>query len=643
MDRIGPRLAYVPGLDGIRAVSILGIMANHGGLGFAAGGFISVNVFFVLSGFLITTLLVKEWATSGTIRLKRFWARRARRLLPALFALLAGIAVYAWLFAPSGTLASLRLDGLSTLLYVGNWHQILTNQSYFGQTALPSPLLHTWTLAIEEQFYLVWPLVVLGLLKWGRSVRFLFVTSVVAAVASALEMAWLFRPGFDPSRLYYGTDTRAQDLLIGAALAFALSRRPVAATPRGRAALTWTAVAGAAVFATEWIRLNASSAFPYVGGFFMADVAVALVILGVYQNPAGLPARVLGFRPLAFVGKISYGLYLWHWPVFLTLDAARTGLTGWPLFAERFAVSFVIAVASSHFLEIPIRKGAVRSWRPWVLTPVAVGGCAVALLVSTVTPSVAAAAGSTFAPVPPPAHPVPAAARTKVLFVGDSLSVTTFFATLPDAVSYGLAYEYGPHTGCGLATALPLEVRGVVGEPFTGCQDWPTWWTDLLHQYHPQVVAIIVGHWETVDRMYQGRMQHLGDPSFDAYERARIEQAVTVASSTGAKVAFFSSPYYDTGESPDGTPWPEDDPHRVDIFNGLVRAVAAEHPGVVTVVPFGQLLSPQGRFTSTIDGQEVRAPDGIHLQTAGGLYVAPKILPMLRALGTGGPASSGGP
>ncbi len=225
---VGTHLTYMPALDGIRAVSILGIMANHGGFAWADGGVISVNVFFVLTGFLITMLLMKEWTRSGTIRLRAFWARRARRLLPALFVLLGGIGLYALFFAPSGTQSLFRGDGLATLFYVANWHQIVAGQSYFVQVSSPSPLLHTWTLAIEEQFYLVWPLVVLGVLKLTRSPRALFVVAVVGVLASATEMALLFHAGHDPSRLYYGTDTRAQDILTGAAMAILLYGRPVA-------------------------------------------------------------------------------------------------------------------------------------------------------------------------------------------------------------------------------------------------------------------------------------------------------------------------------------------------------------------------------------------------------------------------------
>ncbi len=292
---VGTQLTYMPALDGIRAVSILGIMANHGGFGWATGGIISVNVFFVLSGFLITLLLMKEWTRSGTIRLRAFWARRARRLLPALFVLLGAIGLYALLFAPGGTQGSIRADGLSTLLYFSNWHEILANHSYFAQVSAPSPLLHTWTLAIEEQFYLVWPIVVICVLKLSRSPRVLFLVAALGVLASAAEMALLFHPGNDPSRIYYGTDTRAQDILTGAALGILLYSRQSVSSRRARAACSWMVMLAAAVFVWEWTRINGSPDIPYRGGFLLANVMVASGDLRC-DNGTGQPSRSRPFR-----------------------------------------------------------------------------------------------------------------------------------------------------------------------------------------------------------------------------------------------------------------------------------------------------------------------------------------------------------
>ena len=185
-----------------------------------------------------------------------------------------------------------------------------------------------------------------------------------------------------------------------------------------------------------------------------------------------------------------------------------------------------------------------------------------------------------------------------------------------------------------LATT-PLEVRGVVGVPFPDCPDWPTWYAQSVQQYHPQVVALVLGHWETVNRMFDGRWEHLGEPDFDAYVAAQLQRAIGILGSGGARVALMTSPYFDTGEQPDGAPWPEDDPARVDEYNAIVVAAARRDPTVVSVVPLNRYLDPGGHFTWTIDGQVVRQPDGIHIDGPGGTYLAPLLLPTLHALGQG--------
>jgi peptidoglycan/LPS O-acetylase OafA/YrhL len=637
---VGTQLTYMPALDGIRAVSILGIMANHGGFAWADGGVISVNVFFVLSGFLITMLLMKEWVRSGTIRLRAFWARRARRLLPALFVLLGAIGLYLLWFAPDGTELAVRGDGLATLFYVANWHEILTDQSYFNQISAASPLLHTWTLAIEEQFYVVWPIVVIAILKLTRSTRFLFVVAVLGVLASAAEMALLFHlhPLADPSRLYYGTDTRAQDILTGAALGIVLFKRSPATSSRGRVGFSLLALAGAAVFVLEWVRINGSADLTYRGGFLVADVMVALVILGVTMAPAGLPARVLSFRPLTFIGQISYGLYLWHWPIFLVLNHARTGLEDWPLFLLRVAVTFVVAVLSWYLVETPVRQMTFGSWKSWAWVPVGAAAVAGTLFV---TASVSAAASPNVLADPKAVDAqlatyengaFPAGGhQVRVLVVGDSLSLTVGFWLTPYASRYDVVLRGRALDGCGLATAVPYNFHGTPSYPLAPCASWPTLWGNDVAQLKPKVVVLIIGFWEAMDRVYQGRYQHLGDPSFDAYERANLERAVSVLGAGGTHVVLMTSPYYDSGEQLDGQPWDEDDPGRVDILNSMIESVAAQHPGQVSVVPLNKYLDPDGHYTASIDGQVMRFADGVHTTQEAGTYLAPKILPQLAA------------
>ena len=208
----GATLAYLPALDGIRGVAMLAILGVHAGVYLTAGGFFLLDSFFALSGFLITSLLIVEWRKRGTIKLGAFWARRARRLLPALLFMLIGVAIIYGIFVPAGTYPTLRGDALSALFYFANWHYIASGSDYFHMTGLTSPLIHTWSLAVEEQFYLVWPLVFLGVMKLTRSLRVLLVVAVVGALASAAEMALLYNPT-DINRLYFGTDTHAQSVL----------------------------------------------------------------------------------------------------------------------------------------------------------------------------------------------------------------------------------------------------------------------------------------------------------------------------------------------------------------------------------------------------------------------------------------------
>jgi peptidoglycan/LPS O-acetylase OafA/YrhL len=287
-------------------------------------------MFFALSGFLITSLLLSEWQRTSKIRLGRFWARRARRLLPALLVMLLGVAFFAAFLVPAATYPTLRGDSLSAIFYYANWHFIANGSNYFDQTALTSPVTHTWSLAVEEQFYLIWPLVFLGVFKLWKSTRALLVVCVVGALASAIEMGLLYTPG-DVNRVYYGTDTRAQSLLTGAALAVSLSlwadhrRRAgtfVAGTDRhqrrlggdpawavqtagGRAAALAVGLAGVAVSAVLWTVVSPNDALAYRGGFLLAALATTAVLLSVVCSQRSVLARCLSVAPLRFLVPLT--------------------------------------------------------------------------------------------------------------------------------------------------------------------------------------------------------------------------------------------------------------------------------------------------------------------------------------------------
>jgi peptidoglycan/LPS O-acetylase OafA/YrhL len=369
----GTSLGYLPGLDGLRAVSVLAVLAFHhyfiGGheQGFAPGGFLGVEVFFVVSGYLITALLLAERRRTGGVSLTRFWIRRARRLLPALFLLLAVVILYAVVFLPD-SINTLKSNTLAALSYTSNWWLIISHQSYAAEAGRPGLLKHLWSLAIEEQFYLLWPpLLVFGLNKLGR--RRMLTTMFGVAIASTVVMAILVSGSINSA--YYGTETRLSGLLLGSMMAFFFAPYQIRGKPgRGaRVALDLAGVAGLAVliwsFRTfTFPQLATSDTSVFRGGFLLVDVATLFVIAAVV-HPRSDVGPLLGWQPLRWIGLRSYGLYLWHYPIFcITRPELDVPITNtWLLLAFRLGLSFGAAELSFRFVETPIRNGAIgRYW-----------------------------------------------------------------------------------------------------------------------------------------------------------------------------------------------------------------------------------------------------------------------------------------
>lgn len=353
---------YLPGLDGIRAIAVLAVIGYHLSASWVPGGLLGVGVFFVLSGYLITDLLLAEHRRSGAISFRHFWARRARRLLPALFVMLFVVLGWATLL-DRVQLPALRSDLPAAVLYVSNWWFIFHHVSYFARFGPPSPIGHLWSLAVEEQFYLLWPiLVVLGLrFLHRRRTRVLVVLAL--AVASAVEMGLLYVPGGDPTRVYDGTDTRAFALLLGAMLAIVWPRdRTVGyVEPGARRVLDAIGVAAlGGVVAMFWLTSQYDD-FLYDGGMVLAAVLTALLI-AVTIHPAAHLGRALGWRPLRWVGKRSYAIYLWHYPIIVLttpVNAPPDALRA----AGQIAASFAVAGLSWRYIEEPVRHGGLARAR----------------------------------------------------------------------------------------------------------------------------------------------------------------------------------------------------------------------------------------------------------------------------------------
>lgn len=361
---------YIPSLDGLRAFAVLAVIAYHFGLAWAPGGLLGVTVFFVLSGYLITGLLLAEWQRTKTIDLKAFWMRRIRRLVPAIVFLLLSCALLFTLFNHE-LLTKMRDDTIPALFFFSNWWYIFHDVSYFEALGAPSPLTHFWSLAIEEQFYIIWPVLLFILFKGGIKKRPLAIIITVLIVLSAGEMAFLYNPMEDPSRVYYGTDTRAFSLLIGALLALIgpsrlLGTRTVK-TRRGASTFDTIPVPvldgiGVAAFVGLCIMvctMDGFSAFPYYGGVLLASLLSA-VLIAVLAHPKSMIAKAAAIKPLTWIGKRSYGMYLWHYPIILLMNpiGAQEGPNAAYLLLQ-LAIIFACSAFSFHFVENPIRKGAI--------------------------------------------------------------------------------------------------------------------------------------------------------------------------------------------------------------------------------------------------------------------------------------------
>lgn len=353
---------YMVGLDSLRGLAILGVILYHINFNWMPGGFLGVTVFFVLSGYLITDILAMEWKRNKRIDLKKFWLSRARRLLPGMLVML--VITLAWItIFHSSLLEKMRGDSLAALFYVSNWWYIYHKLSYFDNFNQISPLNHFWSLAVEEQFYVVWPFIIsLGLYYIKKQSRMTLLICL-GAFASALAMAILYEPGVDPSRIYYGTDTRAFSLLIGAVLALVWPSNRLANKIIPKARFILDVVGGIAliIILVMFWKTNQYDPFLYKGGMVLLSIATALLVANL-AHPASRIAQFLRFRPLRWVGVRSYGIYLWHYPI-LTLTTPKVNAGDFSIIRAilQFLLIILIAQISWKFIEKPIRQGALRN------------------------------------------------------------------------------------------------------------------------------------------------------------------------------------------------------------------------------------------------------------------------------------------
>lgn len=557
------RLGYIPALDGLRAVAVGAVLLFHSEFSWASGGFLGVSTFFTLSGFLITTLLLEQWVGTRGLGLRGFYSRRLRRLMPAALLVLAGIVLFGATVATADQLRSLRGDVWAALAYVANWRFIFSGRSYSAVFSAPSPVEHFWSLAIEEQFYFVFPMLLAVLVRIGRGSRTVLGLALGAlAVASTIACALWFRPG-DVTRAYYGTDARAAELLIGAVLAVVLVRRPTF-SPAVKRVIAVLGVVVLAITVWIWSAATIGTAALYRGGFTVYAIGSVVIILAALQ--AGPISWLLSRRGLVAVGKVSYGVYLVHWPVFLWLTPERTGLSPWPLLALRLAVTAAITVASYFLLEQPVRRRRMLA-RSRVAIPVAIAAAAaIAIAVVPVTASAApdpyallrqheddqakllrSTASTTVAPTPPDAVPVVRAVHSPqhVMFVGDSVGAFVGDAMYMGQEQSGLQVADGATYGCGFMDGERQfdTLRLLVGTQYPKRCDAE--WLSGTQAFDPDVTIVLLGGvglggW--TDPSWGGSYKAPCDPEFDQLYTQRLTAGLQALASKGSSVYAVTAP-----------------------------------------------------------------------------------------------------
>ena len=622
------RLRYEPGLDGLRALAVVAVVLFHDGR--LRGGFLGVSTFFTLSGFLITGLLLTEQRHTGRVSLRRFYTRRLRRLLPAALGGIVVATAVTLVLQDATTSARFPGDALASVGDVANWRSVWSGRAYADLFSTPSPLLHYWSLAIEEQFYLVLAplLVLLGALTRGRRGTLAAVLVGLAGL-SFLDGWWLVGRSLD--RAYYGTDTRALEFLVGAIAATIVVGRPL---PR-RAARAMTvlgpfALAGLALAAT---RQAVTDPNLFRGALLAYSLAGVIVVLAT-REPG--PVRALcSWAPLRALGRISYGVYVYHWPIFLWLTPARTGWSAGPVTALRMTTTLAVAAVSYHAFESPIRaRRRVVGRVAWVGAPAfAASVTAFALVVGAAGPAPAI----TYAPARPasallgrlqPARLGPLGTTgprglpaARVLVVGDSVALTMGRGLERWGDATGRVVWNGGALGASLVTGVAVRgYWGVATRPPQSCATHTTWHS-VVAKLRPQVVVVLYGAWDVYDASWDGGATWYapGDPVWNARYAAAVDDTARCFTAAGATVLWVASPCF--GPAPGttvGGPWY--DPRRVAAINAVLRSVASKRPGMV-------VTDVERSAGCPVNFRE--RPDDVHYSDAGATAAAKRLAPVI--------------
>jgi len=637
-------LGQVDSLDGLRALAVLAVLFYHARFSWLPGGFLGVSAFFTLSGFLITSLLLRQWVSAGSVDFRQFMFRRGRRLLPAAWVTI-GIVIAMGLVGiwDSEQLRDLRSDVPYSLVSLLNWHFISADRSYGAQFVAPSPLEHFWSLAVEQQFYVILPLLVMGVLglkgKGSQRKRLRRLVGVLATLTllSAVANGLLAQGAID--RSYFGTETRAAEILIGALLAcFTLRRTCLQSVKLQRMALLLGVLA---LFVTGWLwhvaRLRSDWLYPW--GFLLTASCTALIIFaGLQKSPL---SRAMSVAPLLWLGRISYGVYLLHWPVFCWLTPARTGLAQWPLFGLRLAVTLVSAVVLFRVLENPVRLGVRLKGRIGV---VAASLLVVVILCSTVLvtrnlqqPSSLLQAAAVSAATPT-TLPIPTPIRTMI--VGDA-----FAQSIGDAPrqTEGMQTSFHVASGCGLALGGWVTLSdGRVERDVERCAGVRQGWVSAAQTELPEFTLVVGTTRDISPRklLADSPWKQSDSPEVTDFLRTDLADFVDQLAAAGTKVVLLTVPHMRNSTAPavlaaplsdpdpnrdalrlaetlaaaEGAPssgFVENEDARIDSYNALLNEVAVGRGLQVLDVAAEMSSWPKGEFGDLL------STDGVALSNTG--------------------------
>ena len=653
-------LGYVPAIDGLRAVSVCAVIAYHAGWSALPGGFLGVEVFFVISGFLITSLMLEERESSGRVSLRKFWLRRFRRLMPALVTMLI-VTLFAVTFVWTTAAPDFRRDALASVLYVSNWWQIFgVDVPYFGTGSLPV-LRHLWSLAVEEQWYLVWPIVFVGLI--GRATVHRIRLGVLAAATSLVVMgltAVAFIPD-DESRtnlLYLGTHTRSSGILAGAALALlwvpktdrVSTRRPLGGM------ITVVTLGVVALVGFFMVTLHVEDEALYRGGLAATSIATVVVIASVVRRNSGLVGEFLALPIFVAIGKRSYGLYLWHWPAFVILEARTSNFN----LIVACVVTVIVNELTYRYVELPIRGGAVgRARVAWpnfsrmrrrmttaigVALVVTVIGSSVRLTgieardvsVDQTTTDVVFVAPSTV-----PSTTVPGVSTTsttlaklprRVVIVGDS-QAHSLYVNRPSGIEETFQLSNGALDGCGVYD------RGVgVGgrndrfrRNFANCAGFEEKWAKSATTARADVALVVIGAWEVLD-IEIGKLRFKVDTvPADTLFSSQLRKGIDALLATKTAVAILEIPCMRPVDSKGG-PVPalkeRGDDLRTSHLNALIKEVVDTYTSQVSFVEGPTEWCEDAKISTSLSYRW----DGVHVYKPGAKLIFETIADDLLAI-----------